>query len=197
MQAFVESLARLARAASGHRAADIALVRDRAAEAEELAADEDRRDHRHIGRVRAAALIGMVDQEGVALGDGVAVIGEHRGAAGRKGADMQRQHDVLGDDVALRVHQRAGGILRLAHDGGKAGAEQRVLHLLHDAGEARLDDFEIDSVDGCGLLHQMNAGTIVPAGYSSIRATGPAVACRHFPPWWRSASRSADRGPIE
>ncbi len=157
MQAFVENLARLARAASGHRAADVALVRDRAAEAEQRAADEHRRDHRHVRRVRAAALIGMVDQEGVALGDGVAVCREHRGAAGRKGADMQRQHDVLGDHVALRIHQRAGGILQLAHDGGEAGAEQRVLHLLHDAGEARLDDFEIDGVDRPVLVHPMNA----------------------------------------
>ena len=60
---------------------------------------------------------------------------------------MQRQHDVLRDDLALRIHQRAGGILRFAHDGGEAGAEQRVLHLLHDAGEARLHHFEIDGVD--------------------------------------------------
>src|SRR5262249_61734979 len=46
MQAFVENLARLARAASRHRPADVAFVRDRAAEAEQLAADEDRRDDR-------------------------------------------------------------------------------------------------------------------------------------------------------
>ena len=39
MQALVEGLARLARAASRHRAADVALVRDRAAEAEQLAVD--------------------------------------------------------------------------------------------------------------------------------------------------------------
>ncbi len=48
----------------------------------------------------------------------------------------------------LRVHEGAGGVLRLAHDGGEAGAEQRVLHLLHDAGEARLDHFEVNWVDG-------------------------------------------------
>ena len=89
----------------------------------------------------------MVDQERVAFGDGVAVCLQHGAAARRKRADMQRQHDMLGDHVALRVHQRAGGILRFAHDGGEAGAEQRVLHLLHDAGEARLDDFKIDGVD--------------------------------------------------
>jgi hypothetical protein len=35
--------------------------------AEQLLGDEDRRDHRDVRRVRAAAVIGMVDDEGVAL----------------------------------------------------------------------------------------------------------------------------------
>jgi hypothetical protein len=170
MQALVENLARLARAAAWHRAADIAFVRDRAAEAEQRAADEHRRDHRHIRRMRAAALIGMIDQEGVTFGDGVAIGLEHRGAARRKRADMQRQHDVLGDYVALRIHQRAGGILRLAHDGGEAGAEQRVLHLLHDTGETRLDDFKIDGVDG----HRHFSSITIKFFHSSTRATWPA-----------------------
>ena len=100
MQAFVENLARLAGAASRHRAADVALVRDRAAEAEQRAVDEHRRDHRDVRRVRAAALIGMIDQEGVALRDGAAELREHGGAAGRKRADMQRQHHMLRDHLA-------------------------------------------------------------------------------------------------
>src|SRR5262249_55448510 len=60
VQALVENLARLARAASRHRPADVALVRDRAAEAEQLAADEDRRDDRDVRRVRAAAMVGVL-----------------------------------------------------------------------------------------------------------------------------------------
>ena len=55
MQALVESLARLPGAASRHRPADVALVRDRAAEAEQRALDEHRAQHAHVGRVRAAA----------------------------------------------------------------------------------------------------------------------------------------------
>ena len=86
---------------------------------------------------------------------------------------MQRQHDMLGDHVALRVHQRAGGVLRFAHDGGKAGAEQRILHLLHDAGEARLDDFQIDGVDGHRACECHRAVTI-KFFHSSTRATWPA-----------------------
>ncbi len=147
MQALVEHLARLAGAASRHRPADVALVRDRAAEAEQLAVDEHRAQHAHVGRVRAAAVIGMVDQEGVALGDVAAELRDHGAAAGRERADMQRQHHMLRHHFALGIHQRAGGVLRFTHDGGEAGAEQRVLHLPHDAGEARLHHFEIDGVD--------------------------------------------------
>src|SRR5258708_13385061 len=55
---------------------------------------------------------------------------------------------MLSHHLAARVHQRAGRILRLPHDGRKAGAEQRVLHLLNDAGETGLHHFEIDGIDG-------------------------------------------------
>ena len=87
VQALVEDLARLAGAASRHRAADVALVRDRAAEAEQLAADEDRRDHRNVGRVRAAALIGVVDDEGVAFRD---VVAERRRSRRRSRPETRR-----------------------------------------------------------------------------------------------------------
>ena len=56
VQAFVEGLPRLARAAARHRPADVALVGDAAAEADELAGAEHRAQHRHVGRMRAAAL---------------------------------------------------------------------------------------------------------------------------------------------
>ena len=147
MQAFVEGLARLARARAGHGAADIALVRDRAAEADQLALDEDRRDHRHVGRVRTAALVGVIDQIGVAVFDVAAIGLDHRAAAGGERAHVQRQHDMLRDHVAARVHDGAGGILGFAHDGREAGAEQRVLHLLHDAGERRLHDLDVDRAE--------------------------------------------------
>ncbi len=148
LQAFVENLARLAGTASRHGTANVALMRDAAAEAEQAAVDEDRRDHGDVGRMGAAALVGMIDQKGVALRNGVAERAEHGGAAGRERPDMERQHHVLGDHLAPRVHQCTGCILGLAHDGGETGAKQRVLHFLDDSAEARLDDFEVDRVDG-------------------------------------------------
>src|SRR4029079_13880222 len=75
-------------------------------------------------------------------------------------------HDMLGDDLAARVHQRAGGVMRFANNGGEAGAEQRVLHLLDDAGERSLHHFEIDRVD----VHHVSIVTI-KFFHSSTRAT--------------------------
>jgi hypothetical protein len=147
LQAFVENLPRLARATARNRPADVALVRDAAAEPDELAGDEDRAQHRHVGRMRAAALIRVIDQEGVAFGDLVAELPDHRAAAGRKRPDMERQHHMLRHHLALGIHERARSVLRFAHDGGEAGAEQRVLHFLHDARQARLDDLEVDRID--------------------------------------------------
>ena len=148
MQALVEDLLRLARARARHRAADVALVRDGAAEADEFARMEHRRDDAHVGRVRAAAMIGMVDEEGVALLD-VALVGfDHRAAAGRERADVQRQDDMLRDNVAARVHERAGRVLAFAHDGRIARAEKRVLHFEHDAFKARAHDLDVNGVEG-------------------------------------------------
>jgi hypothetical protein len=121
--------------------------RDRAAEADQLALDEDRRDHRHVGRVRAAAFVRVVDQIRVAVLDVAAIGVDHRAAAGGKRAHMERQHDMLCDHIALRVHDGAGGILGFAHDGREAGAEERVLHLLHDAGERGFHDLDIDRTE--------------------------------------------------
>ena len=195
MQALVEHLARLAGAASRHRAADVALVRDRAAEAEQRAVDEHRAEHAHVGRVRAAAVIGMVDQEGVALGDVVAEFGDDGAAAGRERADMQRQHDVLRHHFALGIHQRAGGVLRFAHDGGEAGAEQRVLHLLHDAGEARLHHFEIDGVDVHAASSRRQSGSCSrpPARSGRHRSRSCSRTDREWPVPSRSGRRRASR----
>jgi hypothetical protein len=112
----------------------------------------------------------MIDQEGVALRNGVAERLDHGGAAGRERPDMERQHYVLGDHLAPLVHQGAGCILGLAHDGRETRAKQRVLHFLDNAAEARLDDLEIDRVDGG---RHGAASTMTMFLHSSTRAVWP------------------------
>ena len=116
VEPLVEGFLRLSRARAGHGTANVALVRDGGAETHERASVERGRDHAHVRRVRAAALVGRVDQEGVALGD-VVVGPQDRRAAGGKRPDVQWQHNVLRDDLAARVEQRAGGVLAFAHNG--------------------------------------------------------------------------------
>src|SRR5262245_7776687 len=65
MQPFLINLPCLAPTASGNRPTDIAFVGDAGGKAHPLAAVEDRRQHRHVGRVRAAAQVRMVGDESV------------------------------------------------------------------------------------------------------------------------------------
>ncbi len=115
---------------------------------------------------------------------------------------MQREHDVLCHHVALSVHHGARGVLGFADDGGKAGAEQRVLHFLDDAGEARLDHLKGDRIDIARLFHPNGhhaASVITMFLPSSTRATWPggrtsvASSCSMIAgPWisWPTSSRS-------
>jgi len=66
---------------------------------------------------------------------------------------MERQHHMLRHHIATRIHDGARSILTLAHNGGIARAEERVLHLLHDAIKACLDDFEFDRIGLLGRNH--------------------------------------------
>ena len=116
MQALVEGLFRLARAGAGHRPANVALVGDGAGEGDQGALRKHGRDDAHVGRMGAAALIGMVDEKGVAFLD-VVIFADDRLAAGGEGADMQRQHHMLGHHIAHSVHDGAGCVLALANDG--------------------------------------------------------------------------------
>ena len=96
VHALVERLERLPRAAARDGAADVALVRHARAEPGELAVREDRRDHRHVRRVRHAALVRMVHDERVALPQcrrRVACEGP-RDRGGER-AHVEREDDVL------------------------------------------------------------------------------------------------------
>ena len=148
MQAFLIDFPGGAAAAAGDGAADVALVRHVGGEADPVAAKKNRREHAHVGRVGAAAEVGMVGDESVAVVDFVKrkSFQDRRGAGG-KGAHVERQDDMLGDHFAAGVEHRAAGVLGFSDDRRVAGAEERILHLLDDAGQARLDDLQGDGID--------------------------------------------------
>ena len=82
------------------------------------------------------------------------VILHNAGSAGGERAHMERQDDMLRDDFAGAIQNRAAGVLRLADNRRVAGAEQRILHFLDDAGQARLDDLQGDGIDCHRMVRQ-------------------------------------------
>src|SRR5713226_182919 len=96
-----------------------------------------------------ASQVGMIGNEGISLvdlGSGIAL--EHSFGTGREGAHVKRQNNMLGDDFTLAVKYCAAGVLGFTNDGGETGAEEGVLHLLDDAGQARLNDLKGNGIDG-------------------------------------------------
>ena len=104
MESLLVDLPRVARAAAGHGAADIALVRHIGGEADPFAVEINRRQHAHVGRVGAAAEVGMVGDKGVARVNLLQrkIIQNRRGAGG-EGAHVQRQNNMLGDHFAAGI----------------------------------------------------------------------------------------------
>src|SRR5437773_2326482 len=55
---------------------------------------------------------------------------------------------MLGDDFAGTIQNRAARVLGLTDNRRVTSAKERVLHLLDDAGQARLNDLEGDGING-------------------------------------------------
>ena len=114
-------------------------MRDRGAEADDAAVDEDRREDEHVGDVLAALERVVVDQE-VAFLERLDRMAPEAGAQGL--ADRAQLHrDQLGlrHGVAVAVHQAGRAVARLAQDGRVGRADQLHAHLA-GAGDQRLAD---------------------------------------------------------
>ena len=132
------------------RAADVALMRavDRP-EARRLLALEHRHKGGQIGQV-VAAVIGVVEQEDVALVDVVAKELGHRLRRKGQGADMDRHMLGLGDQPAVEVADRGREVAARIEDLRIGGAQHRLAHLLDDRQQAMLDDRDDDRIDAIG-----------------------------------------------
>ena len=76
---------------------------------------------------------------------------EDRRGAGGKCTHVEREHDVLGHDFTGGIQNRATCVLGFSDNRRVAGAKQRVLHLLNDAGQPGLDDLQSYGIDGHGI----------------------------------------------
>ena len=139
--ALLEHLGSLAIRAARDDAADIGLVRDAAGEGDKFAAMKDRSHHGEIRGVRQVTLIGMIAEHHIAvfqysvvdLQNPVDQMEINRRVQGhwRRHRDASR---AIGDDT--------GEIAQFADDGRIAGAEEMVVHLLHQ--NSRSDYAEVE-----------------------------------------------------
>ena len=152
-QAFLEEVGGVAAVGAGNLAAEIGLVRDIADEADEPPVCEHWRDHRDVGRVVLAGLVGMIDDEGIARLDAVAVAPADLVHLSRQRPDMQRLRNALRHHAAFAVEDGEGEILALLDDGGVARAQHVERELARDLQRRLVDHLEIDGVHGLNQCH--------------------------------------------
>ncbi len=126
---------------------------------------EDRHDHRHVGKMRAA-VIGRVQHIDVARLHAAPVgalraRADHRAHAFAHRAQMNRQMRRVGDKRSGAVEQRAGKIQPLLDIHRIGGVLQRHAHLLGDRHEEIVEHFQ---------HHRIDAGADRRAGTPRLRA---------------------------
>ena len=154
---------------AGNIAADIEPVADRGQPAEQLPVPEDRPHQPEIVEVRAA-LIGIVEQEGIArLEPAVARhLVDHRLDREGHGTDEDRQaigalhQRVAGDGVVEPV----AGVARLGDDRVEGRAEQRRVHLVGDLFEPALQDGQSDRIDAGHA-----ASSVLAAAFTAVASS--------------------------
>ena len=98
--------------------------------------------------VGAAGLVGVVDEEAVALFDLVlGVVPVESLDAFRIGAEVDGNAGELSDDAPLSVDEAAGKVVGLADEGGVAGAEGVDLHFPDEAVQPGANDLEDDGIN--------------------------------------------------
>ena len=125
------------------------------AKATSLAGGENRRDERHVGDVRQAAVIGMIGDEHVALLDPVAFVVaamEFENAADQMAIDRRvEEHRRRHDQPPVAVEDHAAEVARLADDGRIAGAIEMVVHLIDQARDLVAQDLDGDGIHAHAL----------------------------------------------
>ena len=149
LQALAEDVAGGGVAAARRHPADVGRVPHAGGEPDDLVLVEDGGHDDHVVGVGASAVVGVVREEGVALGHVVeAVELQQPFDRLRVGGHVSRV-ERLTDEPPLPVEHAAAEVVRLADDGRVAGAEDRLLHLADDAVQPCPQDFVGDGVYAC------------------------------------------------
>ena len=145
------------------RPADIAVMGAIDRPEGEPPGDEHRREHGHIRQMAAAAGIGIVDDEQIALMHILAEARRDRLRRPGHGADMHRNMLRLGHQPAAVVADGGGEVARGVQDLRIGGAQHRLAHLLDDGRQAVADDGNGDRVRRGGHRDRFSLGRAEPA----------------------------------
>ena len=134
-----------------------------------FSAVEDRNEHEDVRQVHAA-VIGIVHDDGVALIEIIAELGENGGDRLRHGTEVERDGLGLRDHLSLGVAKGRREIHDVLHDLGSRDADDRVGHVVDDGIEAALDDGKRNRVN----LHEPSpiSITILPRPSRHTVASG-------------------------
>ena len=174
---------------AGIAAAEIEMVRHGAGEGDDAAVDEDRREDEDVLQMLAAAVGVVVDVEiaGPKLA-GWALV--HAGPENlRHRAQMHGDQLGLGNDIAQRVEQRGGCVLRLAYDIRIGRADELGAHLASNRDQGLGDNGIVDGVERQRSSVARTAASVVRSGMVTA-APGWCCRCRRAGP----STRRADRG---
>ena len=145
-QPFLEHLGGVAGVGARHLAADVRLVRGVADKGDDLPLMENRRDERDVAGVVLAVVVGMVQDEGVAVADGAGEVLKDPLELGAHHPQPHRVGRILSDVASPAVADAQGQVLALLHDGGIAVAHELLRQLVRDLVGGVVDDLELDGV---------------------------------------------------
>ena len=149
-QALGVDLGAVGRIGARHAPADIGVVADRRGIGDRLAVrcrGEQRLEDEDVRQVHPAVIRVVVDQD-VALGDVVAEMPQHRLQRHRDRAEMPRQCEALCGQPALRVAQRGAVVHDVLQHPGIGGAVDRQHHLVAQRGDGVAEQLFGDRI-GC------------------------------------------------
>ena len=137
--------------AAGHATADVGVMGEVRDKCHEVAVVKDRAHQRDVGKMRAAADIGIVGHEAVAGREGVAgKLDRQLLHQPHERAEVDRSDGGQGDQVPAGVEYADRTIPALANVRRVRRADQGREHLVGDGHEPAPDDLDGDGVGGAG-----------------------------------------------
>jgi hypothetical protein len=172
-QAVVVDLARRCAGGARHQPADVGLVRQAHAEADEHALMESGRHRDEIGGVRAAASVGIIADEALAwLHAGGGIAREHSLDRLLVGGEVILQPAANDDHATGGIGQACGAVLRFPQDGRIAAVIERIFHGRGGLAQPARHHLGRNGIDGHGSASMTR---VAPASTVAVCPPGTTV----------------------